>query len=135
MWADANAEMSCDGFADMGEAVGDAEGAAAKRRAEHQDRHALARVVGAAPGRIAAMVGGQDHHVARFQPAVEIGQACVEGFERGGIAGHVAAMAVKHVEIHEIGEDERPVFGLSMASRLASNSAMLPLALVSLVTP
>ena len=32
------------------------------------DRHVLARVVGAAPGRVVAVVGGEDHEVARLQP-------------------------------------------------------------------
>ena len=35
-----------------------------------EDRHALARVVGAAPGRVAAVIGGQDDDIAGFQLAV-----------------------------------------------------------------
>ncbi len=99
-------------FADMGEAVGDAEGAAAKRRAE------ISTGTRSRVWSVPRQVGSQPWSAVRitmspgFRPAVEIGQACIEGFERGGIAGHVAAMAVEHVEVDEIGEDERPVFGL-----------------------
>ncbi len=58
------------------------------------------------------MIGGQDDDIAGLQPPVEIGQPCVEGFEGCGITGNIAAMAEKHVEIDEVGEDEIAVLGL-----------------------
>ena len=112
MVARRDAEMFGDALANMREGVGNAERAAAQRRSEHQHRHPLARVVGAAPGRVAAVIGGQDDDIGRLQAAVEIRQARIERLERGCIAGDVAAMAVEHVEIDEIGEHQAAVRSL-----------------------
>ena len=60
---------------------------------EGEDRNLFARVVGTAPGGIAAVVGGDDGEVARLQLRMQLRQSAVEGFERRGIAGNVAAMA------------------------------------------
>ncbi len=52
------------------------------------------------------MVGRHQHHIAGLQLTVHLRQAPVEGFQCRGIARHVAAVAVEHVEIDEIAEDE-----------------------------
>ncbi|MNL58699.1 hypothetical protein D3C87_1823590 [compost metagenome] len=101
-----NAEMCGDRFADIGIGGPDPDRAGADTRTKGHDRHALAGMVRAAPGRIAAMVGGQYHQIARLQPAVKIRQGQVKGFKRCGITRHVTPMTVDHVEIDEIGEDE-----------------------------
>jgi hypothetical protein len=72
-----------------------------------QHGHALAGVVGAAPGRIVAMIGGEKCHVAGAERVEEPGQRRVERSSAAGVAGDVAAMAVKAVELDEIGEDQR----------------------------
>src|SRR5947209_17155155 len=55
------------------------------------------------------MVGGDDQKVVASQALQQLRQACVEGFERCGVSGHVAAMAVSRVEIHEIREQQAAV--------------------------
>ena len=40
-----------------------------------EDRHLLAGVVGAAPGRIVAVVGGEDQQIVRAQRGDQLGQA------------------------------------------------------------
>ena len=69
----------------------------------------LAGVVGAAPGGVVAVVGGDDDEVAVAQGGLDLRDAPVEGLERGRIAGNVAAVAEFAVEIDEIGEDEAAV--------------------------
>ena len=106
------AEPVGDALADIGEGRANANRcAAAMARGEGQDRHLLAGVVGAAPGRVVAVVGGQDQQIVRAQRGDELGQPGVEGLERRGVAGDVAAVAVDRVEIDEVGEDEVAVAG------------------------
>ena len=58
------AEMLGDRLADIGEGCAQPDVAATQARPGADDRHALARMVGAAPGRVAAVVGGQQQQVA-----------------------------------------------------------------------
>ena len=69
----------------------------------------LARMVEAATRRIVAVVGGDDAIVRRTHRSHDLGHAPVEGFEAGGVARHVAAMAPFGVEVDEIDEDEAAV--------------------------
>ena len=55
------------------------------------------------------MVGGDDQKVVASQGLQQLRQACVEGFECCGVSGHVAAMAVSRVEIHEVRKQETAV--------------------------
>jgi hypothetical protein len=71
-----------------------------------QDRHALAGVVGARPGRIVAVIGGEDREVAGSQTRQEVARLGVEGLERARIAGHVARMAVIAVELDEVAKGQ-----------------------------
>src|SRR5437588_7405804 len=72
------------------------------RATERKYRNLLARVIGAAPGRIAAMVGSDDEKIVRFQTRQQVGQPVVERFQGGGIPHDVAAMAVVGIEIDEV---------------------------------
>ena len=104
-----HAEVAGDGLSDVGERVARADRAGRNARAEGDDRHMLARVIAAGPGRIAAVVGREDDEIAWLQLGLQFGQAPVERFERRGIARHVAAMAVEHVEIDEVREQDAAV--------------------------
>src|SRR5947208_12635844 len=79
------AEMSRERRRDIGEGAALPNRARADGGSERQYRDLLARVVGAAPGRIAAMVGGDDHNIVLMQPCADLGNALVEFFERGSI--------------------------------------------------
>jgi hypothetical protein len=76
----------------------------------HQHRHPLARMVGAVPGRIVAMIGGERSPCHRAAAAQETPPPRVEPFQRAGIARHIAAVAEKAVELHEVreGQGTRP---------------------------
>src|SRR5687768_10982761 len=87
--------------------------AAVDLRAKSHDRNVFAGVVGALVGGIVAVIGGEDDQVAGPEQGDELGQAAVEFFQAIRIAGGVAAMAVKLVEVDEIGEDEVAVPGLA----------------------
>ena len=50
-----------------------------------------------------------EQQVVAPQDCEELGQSAVEVLERGGVAVHVAAMPVEHVEVDEIGEYDRAV--------------------------
>ncbi len=63
-------EMRGHGLAHVGEAFPAAQVAWAHPGAEEQHRHVLAGMVGAGPGRIAAMVGGDQRQIAGFKPAL-----------------------------------------------------------------
>ena len=75
----------------------------------HKHGHVLARVVAAGPGRVTAVIGAQDSNVARSEPREQGRHARVEILERGGIAFHVPAMAIEHVEVDEVAEHDRAV--------------------------
>jgi uncharacterized membrane-anchored protein len=62
-----NAEVSFDAGPYVAEALPYADASRANAGTEGKHRHALARVLRAAPSRVAAMVGGQDHYVAIAQ--------------------------------------------------------------------
>ncbi len=47
-----------------------------------QDRHLFAGVVGAAPGRIVAVVGGEDQEIVGPQLGDQLGQAAIERLKR-----------------------------------------------------
>ena len=74
--------MHGDGSADIGEGIAGLDEARPQARAEAEDGHALARMVRAAPGGVAAMVGRQDDDVAGLQLAVHLRQTPVESFQR-----------------------------------------------------
>src|SRR5690606_24923428 len=71
--------------ADIGEAAAPAQGCASNPWTEREHRDALARVIAAAPGRIAAMVARNDREIAVPQRRDELRHARVERFERGGV--------------------------------------------------
>src|SRR3546814_6586787 len=75
------------------------------------DSHPFPGMIGAAPGRVAAMVRRQDDEIARPQAPMDFRQSEIERFQCRRIAGNVAAVAVELVEIDEIGEDEVAVVG------------------------
>ncbi|MNT03927.1 hypothetical protein D3C72_1384840 [compost metagenome] len=68
-------------------------------------------VVGARPGRVTAVVSGEDNDVFIFNQFQQLRQATVEQLQRGGIAGNVTAVAVRGVKINEVGEHDGVVTG------------------------
>ena len=104
--------MRGDGLGDVGVGMKMPGVAALDLRAERHHRNILARVVAALVGRVVAVVGGQDHEVARLQDGDQLRQAAIEFFQAIGIAGDVAAVAEKLVEVDEVGEDEIAVLRL-----------------------
>src|SRR4030095_14753172 len=78
----------------------------------------LAGVVGAGSGGVAAVVGGQEQPVVVPQLGHDLGEAGVEalqaareGLQGAGVALGVAAVAVDHVEVDQVGEDEGRAVG------------------------
>lgn len=57
--------MNREARADIGEGIAPADGTAFDAGAKNKNRHMLAGVVGAAPRWIIAMIGGDDHRIAR----------------------------------------------------------------------
>ncbi len=85
----------------------------ARAEAMPEHRHPLARVVGAAPGGVVAVIGGEEQQDRpRRSRSKQAGQRAVEPFQRAGIARRVAAMAVEAVELDEVGEGQAAVLGL-----------------------
>ena len=62
--------------------------------ADRQNRHLLARVVGAAPSRIATVVRRDHHKIIILKPLEELGQPAVELLKRKSVARGIAPMAV-----------------------------------------
>ena len=75
-------------------------------RSGDEDRHLLAGVVAARPGRVVAVVGGEDCQVARAQRVQELRQTVVERFQLGSIAGYIAPVPPQLVEIDEVDDDQ-----------------------------
>ncbi len=103
--------VSRDALADVGKGLATTDGARLDRLAVEQHRNVFAGVVGAAPGRVAAVVGGQHHHIALLHQLEQLRQTGVEVLQRVGVALHVTAVAVGGVEVHEVGEDDGVVTG------------------------
>ena len=80
-------QMRGDRLADIGEARRARRPRRLEARPGADDGNALARVVRAAEGRVAAMVGGQEQKIARAELSKCLRQAPVEGLERSGVAG------------------------------------------------
>src|SRR5699024_10067127 len=71
--------------------------------AKGQEGDILARVVCAARiGRVAAMVGCDDKHIVFPQEGKQLRQRLVKRGSRGGIAVHIAPVAVQHVKIYQV---------------------------------
>jgi len=106
---DGAAEVFGNGLAHVGESGAGAEvDAGAVRAGVREDRNVFAGVVGGFPAGIgiAAVVGGENEEIAAGEKWKEIGEGGVEFFEGAGKAFNVFAMAVEHVEVDEIAEDE-----------------------------
>ena len=73
-----------------------------------EDRNVLARMIrrGIHGIGIAAVIGGDQQQIARAHGVQKRAEQRVEFLERTREAFHVLAMAVEHVEIHEIREDQ-----------------------------
>ena len=57
------------------------------------------------------MVGGDDEHAVVAQQLENLRKAAVKRLERAGKAGHVVAMAIEHVRVHEVRKQQAaPVF-------------------------
>ena len=52
------------------------------------------------------MIGGDHHHVVVTHRRLDLRQSCVEMLERFRVAFRVAAVAIQHVEIDEVREDQ-----------------------------
>src|SRR5882757_5549655 len=75
------ADMVRDGLTDIGKARPKPDIAAFQTGCDADHRNAFARVVGAPPCRIVAVVGGEDEKVARLDAGKRLGQPPVEGFQ------------------------------------------------------
>jgi len=94
------------GGADVGEAEADAEGMAGRVFVEDEEGDGFAGVVGAGPGGIEAVVGGDDEEIAEIEEGEETGKMGIEFGESAGVADGVAAVAIEHVEFDEVEEIE-----------------------------
>src|SRR5829696_4450927 len=94
-----HAEMRHHARPDVRERRSPAERAGQDIGAQEEDRSVLPRMVRSPPGRVVAVVGGDGAKITGMQCRANLRQAGVEGFERGGVARHVAAVAELAVEI------------------------------------
>ena len=102
-------EIFGDGLAEVGEGGAGAEvggGVGGGRVGEEGDVFAGVVGGGVDGGGVAAVVGGEEEEVVGGEGGEEGGEEGVELFERAGEAFDVFAMAVEHVEVDEVGEDE-----------------------------
>ena len=72
---------------------------------DHQ-RHLLTGVIGALPGRIVSVVGGDDHEIILVDLAEKRREPMIEFDEGARVAGNIAAVSEEHVEIDQVREDE-----------------------------
>src|SRR3954452_21419929 len=77
--------------------------------ADGQNRDLLARVVGAAPSRIATVVRCDHHQIIILKPLVKLGEPAVELLKRKSVARGIAPMAVEGIEINEVGEQQSTI--------------------------
>ena len=102
--------MTGEALSDIGETVAVADISRRDARPKGDDRHVLAGMVASGPARIAAVIGGDEREIAGSQQSFERGQPAIEILQRACIAGNVAPVAVQHVEINEIDQNQRVVW-------------------------
>src|SRR5947209_768336 len=83
--------------------------AAAPAIAQSEDGNLLARVIGTAPGRIAAVVRRNHEEVVIVEPLTKFGQPAVELLKRERVPSGVAPVAVNRVEVDKIGEQQTTI--------------------------
>ena len=106
----ADAEQLGKRLSQVGERLSRAQvGAGAHAPASCDERNVLARVVGARRGRIVAVIGRHDKQILVSQQRQKPREPLVEALQIRGIPGHVVAMAVLGVEVHEVREDQTTV--------------------------
>src|SRR3954451_6849241 len=66
-------------------------------------------MIGATPGRVAAVIGGDDQQIVRFQTLAKLRQAAIEFLQRKRITGGIAAMTIDRIEIDEVGKQQPAV--------------------------
>lgn len=109
-----NAEPFGEGLAGVGEGFAEAEVfRTGEVLAEKEDGDLLAGVVGAGPGRVVAVVGGEAQEIAVAQFGQKLGQAGIEFFEGAAVADGVATVAKDGVEIDEVCHD-KPAFSTAV---------------------
>src|SRR5215471_20757814 len=81
-----NPEMSRDRRRNVGKRIAAINRTWTDSRTKRQDRNRLARMIGARPSRIAAVVGGDERKVAGPERALEFGKPLIEGLQGCRIA-------------------------------------------------
>src|SRR5258705_994930 len=71
-----------------------------------QDGYILARMIGTWRARIVAVVCGHDEEIRIAQRRQEPRERLIDPLQVRGIAGHIVAMAVDRIAVHEVDEDE-----------------------------
>ena len=100
-------QVVVDGSGDVREAPADAQvHAALHGLSGHQQGDMLPGVVRAVMGRIAAVVGGDHEDVLILHEGQDVWELLVEALQGLRVPLHVPAVAVEHVEVHQVGEDE-----------------------------
>lgn len=99
-----------EGACDVEEAVTDTEGACGVAGAVDEEGDVFPGVVGAGEGGVVAVVGGEDEEVVVIQGWEEGGEPGVGLFDSVCVAFGVTAVAVEHIVVDEIGEDEAGLF-------------------------
>ena len=80
--------------------------------AQHHERDLFPRVIGAVMCRIVSMIGRDDDEIIALDPLEEIAEPEIKFEERARVSRKVPPMAVEHVEIDEVGENESVVRAL-----------------------
>src|SRR5262245_18485211 len=101
-----NAEMAGDCPADVGKTGAPAKASRRCARRKGEDRHAFAGVVGAAPCRVIAVIGGENEKIALAQIGEKLRQSTVKALKGRGVTLNVASMTVVGVEVDEIGDEQ-----------------------------
>jgi hypothetical protein len=86
-------------------------------------------VIGAAPGRVAAVVSGDDKQIVLLQSRQEFAQSVIECFQRSGIAPDIATVAVDGIKIDEVGKQEAALLQRIKAFQGAIEQAFIAVAL------
>src|SRR5208337_3038553 len=76
------------------------------RRACGKDGDVLTRVIGRWTSGVTAMIGGENEDIASFQATQKDGDESIQGFQSFSVTSQVKPMAIEHVKINEIGEDQ-----------------------------
>jgi hypothetical protein len=116
----------CYGLPDVGQRRPNSKLVPARGRRPHTSTGTYSRVIGRHISRIAAVIRTDDQQIILSHRLLNLREPEIKLFKRACVTFDVVAMAVEHIEIDEIGEDETALRAAKGVKRLVHTALLFP---------